>query len=183
MLVRVPVVPLLYVPIALNCCFSPAGTDGDAGVTAIEASTAAVTLSVAEPWMVPNVAVTVAVPFATLVANPPLLTVAIAGADEVHVAVLVKFCVVPLLYVPVAVNCSVYPAATDAVPGVTAIETNTAAVTVNAAEPVTVPEVAVIVVVPGVRLVASPPPFTVAIVVPDELQVAELVRFCLVPLL
>jgi methylglyoxal synthase len=43
------------------------------------------------------VAVIVAVPFATLVANPPLLTVVTAVADEVHVAALVRFCVVPLL--------------------------------------------------------------------------------------
>jgi hypothetical protein len=69
------------------------------------------------------------------VASPPPLTVAIVAADEVQVAVLVRFCVVPLLYVPVAVNCCVYPAATDAVPGVTAIEANTGVVTVNVAEP------------------------------------------------
>jgi len=83
----------------------------------------------------------------------------------------------------VAVNCCVYPAATDAVPGLTTIEANTAAVTVNVAEPVTVPEVAVIIVLPGLTLVASPPLLTVAIVVADEVQVAVLVRFCLVPLL
>ncbi len=47
-----------------------------------------------------------------------------------------------------AVNCSVYPAATDAVLGVTTIEANTGAVTVNVAEPVIVPDVAVIVVDP-----------------------------------
>ena len=47
-----------------------------------------------------------------------------------------------------AVNCSVRPAATDAVLGVTAIEANTGAVTVNVAEPVIAPEVAVIVVIP-----------------------------------
>jgi len=82
------------------------------------------------------------------VASPPLPTVAIVAADEVQVAVLVKFCVVPLLYVPIAANCCVYPAATDAVPGVTAMETNTGAVTASVAEPWIVPEVAVIVVVP-----------------------------------
>jgi len=82
------------------------------------------------------------------VANPPLLTVAIVVDDEVQVAEPVKFCVVPLLYVPVAVNCCVYPAATDAVPGVTAMEANTTAVTVSVAVPVIVPDVAVIVAVP-----------------------------------
>jgi hypothetical protein len=95
--VRSWVLPSVYVPVAVNCCFSPAGTDGDAGVTAIEVSTAAVTVNVAAPWMVPDVAVIVAVPFATLVASPPLLIVAIVVADEVQVTVLVRFCVVPLL--------------------------------------------------------------------------------------
>jgi hypothetical protein len=47
--------------------------------------------------MLPDVAVIVAVPFATLVTNPPLLTVATAVADDVQVAVPVRFCVVPLL--------------------------------------------------------------------------------------
>jgi hypothetical protein len=74
-------------------------------VTEIEVSSGAVTVNVAEPLIVPEVAVTVAVPCAMLVASPPLLTVATEVADDVHVDVLVRFCVVPLLYVPVAVNC------------------------------------------------------------------------------
>ena len=147
-LVRFCVVPLLYVPVAVNCCVWPATTDAVVGVTEIEVNTAAVTVNVAEPLVVPDLAVMVALPCATLVASPPLLTVATDFADDVQVAVLVRFCVVPLLYVPVAVNCCVYPFATDAVPGVTAIEVNTAAVTVNVAEPVIVPEAAVIVAVP-----------------------------------
>jgi hypothetical protein len=67
--------------------------------------------------------------------------------------------------------------------GVTAIEVNTAAVTVNIADPLIVPEVAVIVAVPGVTLVASPTLLTVAIAVADELQLTPLVRFWVVPLL
>jgi hypothetical protein len=146
--VRFFVVPSLYVPVAVNCCFCPAATDGDAGTTEIDVNTAAVTVNVAEPWIVPEAAMIAAVPFATLVASPPLLTVAIIDADEVQVTVLVRFCVVLSLYVPVAVNCCGYPAATDAGPGVTAIEANTGAVTVNMAEPWIVPNVAAIVVVP-----------------------------------
>jgi hypothetical protein len=42
-----------------------------------------------------------------LVANPPVLMVATEVTDDVHVDVPVRFCVVPLLYVPVAVNCCV----------------------------------------------------------------------------
>jgi hypothetical protein len=56
-----------------------------------------VTVNVAEPLIVPEVAVIVEVPGAILVANPLLLTVAIALADELQLTVLVKFCVVLLL--------------------------------------------------------------------------------------
>jgi hypothetical protein len=75
----------------------PAATDGAAGVTAIEVNTAAVTVNVTEPVMVPEVAVIVVVPGVTLVAYPLLFTVAIAVADEVHVTMLVRVCVAPLL--------------------------------------------------------------------------------------
>jgi hypothetical protein len=68
-----------------------------AGVTEIEVNTAAVTVNVAEPLIVPEVAVIVVLPDATLVASPPLLTVAIEVAEEVQVAVEVRVCVVPLL--------------------------------------------------------------------------------------
>jgi len=68
-----------------------------AGVTEIEVSTAAVTVNVAEPLMVPDLAVIVAVPCAMLVANPTLLTVAIVVAEGRQVAVLVSVWVVPLL--------------------------------------------------------------------------------------
>lgn len=89
-----------------------------------------------------------------------------------------------MLYVPVAVNCCVYPAAIDAVPGVTAIEVRTAGVTVNAADPWIVPEVAVIVVAPIATAVASPEwAGIVAVAMEDEVHVADRVRFCVVPLL
>jgi hypothetical protein len=81
----------------VNCWVLPAATEGVAGVTEIAVKTAAVTVNVAKPLMLPEVAVTVAVPEATLVARPPLLMVAIPVADEVHFAELVRFCVLPLL--------------------------------------------------------------------------------------
>ena len=68
------------------------------GVTAIEVNTAGVTVNVAEPLILPKVAVIVAVPCATLVANPVLaLIVATDVFEEVQLAVVVRFCVVPLL--------------------------------------------------------------------------------------
>jgi len=66
-------------------------------VTEIEVSTAAVTVNVAEPLIVPDLAVMVAVPAVTPVASPVLLTVATEVFEEVQVAVLLRFCVVPLL--------------------------------------------------------------------------------------
>jgi hypothetical protein len=63
----------------------------------MEVSTAAVTVRVVEPLTVPDVAVIVELPVATPVANPPALTVAIEIVDELQAALLVRFCVVPLL--------------------------------------------------------------------------------------
>jgi hypothetical protein len=69
------------------------------------------------------------------------------------------------------------------VAGVIEIEVNTAAVTVKVAEPLIAPEVAVMVVLPGAKLVASPPVLTVAIEVAEEVQVEVEVSVCVVPLL
>jgi hypothetical protein len=71
--------------------------DGLAGLIEIEVSTGA-TVSVAEPVILPAVAVIVAVPAVTPVANPVCsLMVATEVLDEVQLAVVVRFCVVPLL--------------------------------------------------------------------------------------
>ena len=68
--------------------------------------------------------------------------------------------------------------------GVTAIEVNTAAVTVNVADPLIAPDVAVIVAVPCATLVAKPVlVLMVATDVFEEVQLAVVVRFCVVPLL
>lgn len=64
---------------AVNCSVTPIGTEGLAGVTAIEESAAAVTASVVEPLMPPgDVAVMLDVPVAFVVASPPGLIVATA---------------------------------------------------------------------------------------------------------
>jgi hypothetical protein len=51
-----------------------------------------VTVRVVDPLMLPEVALIVLVPAATAVANPLALTVATVVVSELHVAVLVKFC-------------------------------------------------------------------------------------------
>src|ERR1700691_2112106 len=181
-LVRSCALPSLYVPVAANCWLVPLAIDALPGLTDNDTNTGAVTAKLAEPVMVPEVAVIVVVPGARLVAKPALVTVAIVVADEVHVTV-VRVCVVPLLYVPVAVNCCFSPAGIDGDAGVTAIDVSTAAVTVSVAPPWMVPDVAVITTAPFATLVAKPPLVTVATVAADEVHVAVLVRFCVVPLL
>jgi hypothetical protein len=81
----------------VNCCVSPAGIDALPGVTDKEVSTGAKTVNVAEPPIAPELAVMNALPWATLVASPPLLIVATDVAEEVQLTVLVRFCVLPLL--------------------------------------------------------------------------------------
>ena len=63
------------------------------------------------------------------------------------------------------------------------MDCKTAGPTVKIADPLTTPDVALMVVVPGWKLVARPPPAMLAIPVADEVQVAELVKSCVVPLL
>ena len=76
---------------AVNCCVWPLAMDGAAGVTAIETSVGAVTVSEAVPETAPDVAVMVLVPAATEVARPPEAIVAVAVLDEDHVTELVRF--------------------------------------------------------------------------------------------
>src|SRR5262249_34246892 len=120
------VVPSLKVPVALNCFVPPTVTVGFGGVTAIDWSTTAVTVSVVEPETAPLVALIVLVPAFTAVASPVALIAAVAGVPDVHVTVLVKSCVVPSLKVPVALNCFVPPTVTVGFGGVTAMDCKTA---------------------------------------------------------
>jgi hypothetical protein len=69
------------------------------------------------------------------------------------------------------------PAEIEGFAGVTAIDSKVGAATVSTVDPVTVPDVAVIVVVPWCALLARPAELTLATPVFDELQETELVRF------
>jgi hypothetical protein len=155
--------------------------DGFAGVTAIDCSVAAVTVSKVEPLMDDDVAVIVEVPTPAPLAKPAALIVAVAVVPELHVTVLVRFCVVPSLNVPVAVNCCVAPLVIEGLAGVTAIDCSVAAVTVRSVEPLMDDDVAVIVEVPTPAPVASPDVLIVAVAVVPELQVTVDVRFCVEP--
>jgi hypothetical protein len=83
--------------VAVNCWVFPAAREGLAGVTAIDTSTGAVTVSVVEPLILLIVALILDVPVVTPAARPPKVIVATPVADELHVAVLVRFCVLALL--------------------------------------------------------------------------------------
>ena len=96
-LVRSAVVESLYVPVAVNCCVTPTATEGVAGVTAIEISEAGVTVKVAVPETLPDVAVIVVDPTATAVALPPAAMVAVAVLLDVQEAELDRSLVDPSL--------------------------------------------------------------------------------------
>jgi hypothetical protein len=103
------VVPSLYVPKAVNCSIAPNGTVPEDGETAIETTVAVFTVRLADPVMLPSVAVIIVSPTPALVASPwvpgLLLITAAAAVDESQVAVDVRSCVEPSLKVPIAVNC------------------------------------------------------------------------------
>lgn len=72
---------------------------------AMDCKVAVVTVNVSELEVIPLcAAVTLVEPLATPLARPPEPIVATAGLEEVHVAELVRFCVLPSLKVPLAVN-------------------------------------------------------------------------------
>jgi hypothetical protein len=66
-------------------------TDEVAGVTAMDCSVAAVTVSTVDPTIEPELALMVLVPTATPVASPPAVIVAVAVAAEAHVTEPVRF--------------------------------------------------------------------------------------------
>ena len=79
----------------MNCCVVPSAIDGVTGVTAIDTKAAAVTVSIVDPLIEPEVAVMLAVPSPMLVVSPAVLMVAVAGVSELHCAVAVMFCMLP----------------------------------------------------------------------------------------
>jgi hypothetical protein len=174
------------VPMAMNCLICPRAMLGFDGVTEIDSNTGAVTVSVAEPDMLENVAVMSVDPSATAVAKPfeldVLLIVATPGFDEVQVAHVTKSCLVLSANVPVAANCSVVPLAMLAVGGVNAIDVS--AEEVSVAEPVIPPYFAVIEADPGALASARPfePAISLTVATPifKESQVAHVVKFCTV---
>src|SRR5204863_8872217 len=92
----------------------------------------AVTEIATDPGMLPCTAEMEACPMPVAVTIPLALTVAAALFEELQIAVLVTFWVLPSVNVPLAVNCSVNPIEGEVFGAVTRIDSSTGAVTVNA---------------------------------------------------
>ena len=151
------------------------------GVTEMKDRVAEVTVRVVLPEIVPEVAVIEAVPAATAVARPLLLTVTTDVFEEVQVTCVVISRLMPSEYVPVAVNCWVTPTGILGLTGVTDTEDRVAEVTVRVLFPEINPEAAVMVVVPAATVVTRPLLLTVATDGFDEVQMTCVVISKLVP--
>ena len=159
----------------------PTGKEAFAGVIAIETSAAAVTVSVVAPVIVPEVALIVAAPVPALVARPcvpaTLLMLAMPRAEVLQITELVKFCWLPSVYVPVAVNCWVRPVGTDIFDGVTARDDSTGAVTVTLLVALIVPSAAVTVAVLLLKVERNPEALIVTTAGAEDVQVTALVKY------
>ncbi len=173
------------VPTAVNCCSTPNGIVFVAGVTAIDVSVALVTVSVAVPDMELEAAVIVVVPAAKPIAVPFVgtisLTVATLVEDEVQLTLLVTSFILPSAKVPMAVKEVAVVAAIDFVAGLTAMPVKGGAGTVSVVDPLTLPDLAVMVVVPAATVVANPLALMVAVAAVEDVHVAEAVKSLLVP--
>jgi len=147
-----------------------------AGEMVMKVTAGRVTLSEASELNEPAVAVTVTAPRAVAVARP---FTTVAPEDALQVAEAVRSCVVPSVYLPVAVNCWVVLRAMEAVVGDTASETRAAGCTVSKAVPLIEPDLAVIVDVLTAEPVAKPKVLIDAPAV--AVHVTEFVTFAVVP--
>ncbi len=88
----------------MSCCVSPAGTEGDDGVTAIEISTGAADVKETELLIDPTAAMIVTVPCAPAVTRPEEFTAPTFPFELEYVAEEVSSCVEPSLKFPVTVS-------------------------------------------------------------------------------
>lgn len=173
---------------ALYCWFAPGAIVAIGGKTLI-ATNGSCTANDVEPTSEPDVAEIMVVPALALVASPcepdVLLIVATVADEEIHVTNVVMFAVDPSVYSPVAVNCCEPPIGMDGLCGLTSIAAKIAFVTVRLPDPVTVPDLARMTVLPLPVLVAIPllPGVLLTVATPgtDELQWTELVTSCVEP--
>jgi hypothetical protein len=127
----------------------------------------------------------VAVPVTAVLAMPLVAMAATFTLEDVHATCVVRFCVLPSLKFPVAVNCCELPSAMLEALGVTVIDVSVALVTVNDAVPTWPANTAVTVAFPGASPVANPfdpdVSLTVATDAGADVQETEVVRSCVLP--
>jgi hypothetical protein len=95
--VTFPELPSVYEAVAVSCWLVPIGMERDAGVICIAVMAGACTVNPTCALVELMVAVTVAVPCATVDKRPEVLTVATVAGLTVQVTWLVRFWDVPLL--------------------------------------------------------------------------------------
>jgi hypothetical protein len=149
----------------------------------IDCNVAAVTVSATTFEVIPACpAVTLLEPTPVPVARPLLPMVAAAVFEEVQVTEFVRLCVLPSVKVPVAVNWSVRPFATELVAALMVIDCSVAAVTVRARLLDVIPLCDALTLLEPIPVpVARPLELMVAVAVFEEVHVAELVRFWVLP--
>jgi len=145
----------------------------------METSVAGSTVSVVNPEIAPNVALTLVDPAVRAVAKPVLSTVATEASSDAQVTCEVTSCELPSLHVPMAVNWVVVSATAVGEPGVTSMVARMG-VTVIARDPLIVPMVATMFTLPLATAVTIPPAATVAMLLALEDHVTWAVRFCVV---
>src|SRR5439155_7616485 len=153
--------PLASFGVAVSCTVWPACTDAEGGVTSTVATGTFVTVTDEVPLFPSLVAVIVADPGVTPETSPLLLTAATDVLELDHVTVRPERGA-PLASFGVAVSCTVCPACTEAVGGVTSTDATGTGVTVIVEVPLLPSLAAVIVAVPGVTPDTSPLLLTVA---------------------
>lgn len=105
MFVRFCVLPSLNVPVAVNCTLVPLAIDVLGELIVIDCRVAAVTVSANVFDVIPFcVAVMLLDPVAAPVAKPVVFILTAAVLELPQTAVFVRFCVLPSVNVPVAVN-------------------------------------------------------------------------------
>lgn len=167
-------------PTAFSGKVVPNANDPFAGVIANDTSAGAPTVSVADPLIVPDAAVIVALPTAVPLANPAALMPATL-LDEFHVTEPVRSCVEPSVYFPLAAYCWVVPTGMDAADGATVSETSDGGATVSKDDAEMELELAVMVAVPIAFALANPAVVTLTTLL-EELHVTDPVRSCVLPL-
>src|SRR4029077_16391883 len=139
------------------------------------------TVSVALPEMEPILAWMVVIPPTIPTASPVLETLATEVLLEVQFAEPETSSLLPSVKVPVATNCWLALRLIDELEGVTVNDCKTAEVTVREVDALSEPREALIVVGPAVTPCAIPELVIVAVPGLEELQLAELVRFWVLP--